>query len=121
MAIQNIPKILTVIDAAKSLKSLESFLLQKKQIVEQERTKRRDISVREATNCLQIIVSACNEYKQIAEQERTKRREIQKWEKETIKKINAQRDLLMKYLDRSFDERAKNFNSLFQLVELGFN
>ena len=39
------------------------------------------------------------------------------WEKEAIAKINAQRDLLMAYLDRSFDERAENFRALFNVVD----
>jgi ribonucleotide reductase alpha subunit len=69
------------------------------------------------TECLQQIVSAYTEYKVIAQQERTKRREIEAWEKATVAQINAQRDLLMAYLDRSFDERAENFRSLFCVVE----
>jgi hypothetical protein len=34
-----------------------------------------------------------------------------------IAKINAQQYLLMAYLDRSFDERAKNFRALFSVVD----
>lgn len=67
--------------------------------------------------CFQQMVSAYTEYMQIAEQEQTKRRQIQAYEQATIAKINAQRDLLMAYLDRSFDERAENFRSLFCVVE----
>jgi ribonucleotide reductase alpha subunit len=66
--------------------------------------------------CLQQIVSAYTEYKIIAEQEQTKRREIEAKEKATVAKINAQQDLLMAYLDRSFDERAENFRALFCVV-----
>lgn len=67
--------------------------------------------------CLQQIVSAYTEYKIIAEQEQTKRREIEACEKVTIAKINGQRDLLMAYLNRSFDERAENFRTLFGVVD----
>lgn len=67
--------------------------------------------------CLQQIVLAYTEYKKIAEQEQTKRREINAWEQTTIAKINAQRDLLMTYLNRSFDERSENFRSLFSVVD----
>ncbi|MBN3942280.1 MAG: hypothetical protein V7L21_15570 [Nostoc sp.] len=67
--------------------------------------------------CLQQMVSAYSEYKIIAEQEQTKRRDIDAWEKETITKINAQRELLIAYLDRSFDERAENFRALFAVVD----
>ena len=66
---------------------------------------------------LQEMVSAYTEYLTIAEQERTKRRNIEAWEKEAITIINAQRDLLMTYLERSFDERAENFRSLFGVVD----
>lgn len=69
------------------------------------------------TESLQQIVLAYTDYLKIAEQERTKRREIEAWEKETIAKIDATRDLLMKYLDRSFDERADNFRDLFNVVD----
>jgi ribonucleotide reductase alpha subunit len=67
--------------------------------------------------CLQQMVSTYTDYLKVAEQEKTKRREIEAWEKETITKINAQRELLMAYLDRSFDERAENFRALFAVVD----
>jgi len=67
--------------------------------------------------CFQQMVSAYTDYLKIAEQEKTKRREIEAWEKEAIAKINAQRDLLITYLDRSFDERAENFRALFNVVD----
>lgn len=67
--------------------------------------------------CLQQIVSAYTDYLKVAEQERTKRQEIEVWEKTTIARIHSQRDLLMTYLERSFDERAENFRTLFGIVE----
>ncbi|MEH2367080.1 hypothetical protein [Nostoc sp.] len=83
-------------------------------------TKKVTTVVKEFINpaeCLQQMVSAYTEYKIIAEQEQTKRREIDVWENETITKINAQRELLMAYLDRSFDERGENFRALFAVVD----
>ncbi|MEG5014490.1 MULTISPECIES: hypothetical protein [unclassified Microcoleus] len=68
-------------------------------------------------DALQQLIAHYFEYKQIAEQERTKRREIKAWENESLAKIKAQRDLLMEYLDRSFDERSQNFNQLFDVVD----
>ena len=68
-------------------------------------------------DALQQLIAHYFEYKQIAEQERTKRREIKAWEKESLAKIKAQRDLLMEYLDRSFDEPLQNFNQLFDVVD----
>lgn len=75
------------------------------------------VEVMNPAECLQQMVSTCTEYMKVAEQERTKRREIEAWEKETITKINDQRDLLMAYLDHSFDERAENFRALFGVVD----
>lgn len=69
------------------------------------------------TDCLKEIISAYIEYKTIAQQEQTKRRGIEAWEKTTIANINAQRDFLMAYLDRSFDERAENFRAYFAVVD----
>jgi ribonucleotide reductase alpha subunit len=69
------------------------------------------------TDCLKEIVSAYTEYKTIAQQEQTKRRGIEAWEKVTVANINAQREFLMAYLDRSFDERAENFRALFSVVD----
>lgn len=69
------------------------------------------------TECLQKMVSAYTDYLKIAEEEKTKRRNIEAWEKTTIAQINAQRDLLIGYLDHSFDERAKNFRALFTIVD----
>jgi hypothetical protein len=67
--------------------------------------------------CLSQLAVAYTDYLQIAEIEKTQRREIEANEKVAIAKIHAQRDLLMAYLDRSFDERAENFRSLFKVVD----
>jgi ribonucleotide reductase alpha subunit len=112
-----LPSINTICTAVNATKSLVSIVSSYKQIGEQEQTKRRGIAALEKTQCVNAVSSAYTEYKIIAEQEQTKRREIEAWEKETITKINAQRELLMAYLDRSFDERAENFRALFAVVD----
>jgi ribonucleotide reductase alpha subunit len=68
-------------------------------------------------DCLKELVSAYTDYLKIAEQEQTKRREIDAWEKTTVAKINTLREFLIGYLDKSFDERAENFRSLFAVVD----
>ena len=75
------------------------------------------VEVMNPAECLQQMVSAYTEYMKVAQQEQTKRREIDTWEQTTIAKISAQRNLLMAYLDRSFDERAENFRALFGVVD----
>ena len=67
--------------------------------------------------CLSEMVAAYTDYLKVAEVEQTKRREIDAWEKTTIAQINAQRDFLIQYLDRSFDERAATFRALFSVVD----
>jgi hypothetical protein len=67
--------------------------------------------------CLDQVVQAYLECKRIIETETTKRREIEAWEKTKLAEIQAQRDLLIGYLEQSFDERSQNFKSLFQLVD----
>jgi len=67
--------------------------------------------------CLSEVVQACAEYLKIAEEEKTKRCSIEAWEKVTLAEIEAKRDFLIGYLERSFDERAKNFKLLFQTVD----
>ncbi|WP_310410036.1 hypothetical protein [Chamaesiphon sp. OTE_8_metabat_110] len=63
------------------------------------------------------VVQAWTEYLKITEEEKTKRSEIEAWENITLAEIQAKRDFLINYLDRSFDERAKNFQSLFQKID----
>ncbi|MEG3850078.1 hypothetical protein QT971_22580 [Microcoleus sp. herbarium19] len=67
--------------------------------------------------CFRDVVEAYTEYKIVAEQQHTKRRGIEAWEKATIADIQAKRDALIEYLERSFDERAKNFKFLFEKVD----
>jgi hypothetical protein len=69
------------------------------------------------TQCLNDIVRAWTDYLQIVEEEKTKRSEIDAWGKVTIAEIEAKREFLIGYLDRSFDERAINFQSLFEAVD----
>ncbi len=63
------------------------------------------------------IAQTYHEYLIIAEQEKTKRLEIKAWETQKLAEIKANRDFLIGYLERSFDERAKNFSSMFDLVD----
>ncbi|PSB57736.1 hypothetical protein C7B77_07340 [Chamaesiphon polymorphus CCALA 037] len=68
-------------------------------------------------HCLNEVVRAWTEYSTIREQEKTKRSEIEAWEKIDLAEIEAKRNFLIGYLDRSFDERATKFESLFQTVD----
>jgi ribonucleotide reductase alpha subunit len=63
------------------------------------------------------VISAYTEYKTIAEEERTKRAAISAWKETRLAEIKAQRDILIGYLEKSFDERKNNFKELFKLVD----
>lgn len=71
--------------------------------------------------CLQQIVDSYSRYQEIAQQEQTKRRNIVAWEKTTIEEIHSNREILITYLERSFDERAENFKQLFQCLDQAMN
>jgi len=117
MPVQNIATVLNAINALEFLSRLVSEQMEQKKATEQEKTRRREVGAWELTTCFDRVASAHTEYVQIAEHERTKRGEIEAWEQTTLAKINAQRDLLIAYLDRSFDERARNFQALFNGVD----
>jgi len=67
--------------------------------------------------CLNDVMQAWTEYLKVAEEEKTKRCDIKAREKVDVAEIQAKRDLLIGYFERSFDERAKNFQVLFQAVD----
>jgi len=72
---------------------------------------------RDGAECLQQIVAAYYQHQTIIAEEGTKRRDIEAWEKTTLKEIEKQRDILLAFLERSFDERARNFQDLFKVLD----
>jgi transposase len=71
----------------------------------------------DAMDALQKMVSAYKEYRIVAEQEATKREEIRNRRRLELKHIQLQRELLTRYLERSFDERRESFARLFTLAD----
>lgn len=69
------------------------------------------------TYSLQEVVAAYTDYLKIAEEEKTKRRQIETDEKVMLAAIKAKRDIVITYLENSFDERAKNFQALFSIID----
>ena len=63
------------------------------------------------------IVKAYADWRKIAKEEETKRQRISAEERMVIHQINAQRDILMAYLERSFDERRENFQQFFEILD----
>ena len=69
------------------------------------------------TQVAQKITEDVKEYLVIAEQEQTKRAAITAECEVALARIEAARATFEKFLDRSFDERKQNFESLFSLIE----
>lgn len=67
--------------------------------------------------CFSQLVDAYSEYQRVVQEERTKRREIAAWEKTALAEIKARRDLMMQFLDMSFNERADCFKEFFALAD----
>jgi hypothetical protein len=67
--------------------------------------------------CINDIISQGQKYLKVVEEEQTKREEIQAWKEKILAEINFNRELVIGYLDRSFDERSQNFQSLFKTVD----
>ena len=65
----------------------------------------------------QMISQDVKDYLVIAEQEQTKRSQIKSDSKIELARIEAIRTTFEKFLDRSFDERRRNFEDLFVLVK----
>lgn len=70
------------------------------------------------TQVITEMTNAYYNYHTIREQEQTKRRQIEAHEKIVLAEIAARRELFMEYLSRSFDERAKNFSSMFERIDI---
>lgn len=66
---------------------------------------------------LEAILTSYADYKKIATQERTKREQIRVRRDVELRKIEAQRELFMTYLERTFDERRANFAKFFEVLD----
>jgi hypothetical protein len=68
--------------------------------------------------CFAEMITAYSEYLRIAEEEQTNREKIRAWAQINIDSIQSQRDVIINFLNHSFDERAKNFDNLFKCVDM---
>ncbi|MGQ9865609.1 MAG: hypothetical protein ACUVSQ_04890 [Pseudanabaenaceae cyanobacterium] len=66
---------------------------------------------------LQELIQAYQDYVHTVETEKTKRAEIAAWRDATVAEIQARRDVLIGYLNRSFDERATVFSKLLDTLD----
>lgn len=71
----------------------------------------------EAALVLKELVNMGGEVAKFTEVQKTKRKEIESERDKYVSKINAQKEVMLAYLERSFDERKDNFEKLFQVVD----
>jgi hypothetical protein len=69
------------------------------------------------TETFRMLIDAYRECANTEQVENTKRAEIRSNERVTLKEIAAKREILMTYLERTFDERRENFAQLFETLD----
>ena len=71
----------------------------------------------DAKAVLDQMVAAVQEWQQTVETEQSKRAAITAYDHKWLAAIETDRQVLLAYLDRSFDERANNFRRLFYSLD----
>ncbi len=70
-----------------------------------------------AVGVLNQILDAAQDYLTVRETEATKQEAIRARTEVDLKEIHAKSELFLTYLNRSFDERRKNFQELFDALD----
>lgn len=71
----------------------------------------------EAAEVLKSLVNMASEVSKFTEVQKTRRKEIEAERDVYVEKIRAQKEVLIVYLEKSFDERKNNFEKLFEIVD----
>lgn len=71
----------------------------------------------DAATVLNNVLAVAKEYAEVREVETTKRAQIEARKAVALAEIEARRELFITYLERSFDEREKNFAELFRALD----
>ncbi|MFV5369731.1 hypothetical protein VXO74_13570 [Acinetobacter junii] len=72
---------------------------------------------KEALEAINNFISTAGEVAKFTEIQKTERKKIECERDITVNKIQAQKDIILAYLEKSFDERKKNFETLFSIVD----
>jgi hypothetical protein len=68
-------------------------------------------------NMVNDMLNMAGEVAKFSEVQKTKRKEIEAKRDIIVEKIHSQKEIILSYLDKSFDERRENFSKLFSLVD----
>ncbi|WP_288382087.1 hypothetical protein [uncultured Acinetobacter sp.] len=71
----------------------------------------------EAAQVLKHFIEVAGDVAKFTEQQKTIRKDIEAKRDKDIAHIQAQKEIIMKYLDKSFDERKENFSKIFQVID----
>lgn len=71
----------------------------------------------DVTNVFKNIYNNTLESIKFCEEQRTERARIKADSEQKIEQLHAQRDFLLKYLDRTFDERKNQFDNYFRALD----
>ena len=92
---------------------------QEKNALAREKMNRQIDALQGVMSCCERVAVEFINYLNTAEQEKTKREMIANWRKVSSEKIAAQKQFLMQYLDKTFDERKENFSHFFNALDKG--
>lgn len=71
----------------------------------------------EALEALNNLVTMAGDVSKFTEVQKTKRKDIEAQRDAYVEKIRAQKEIMIVYLEKSFDERKSNFTKLFEVVD----
>lgn len=71
----------------------------------------------EAAQVLKRFIEVAGDVAKFTEQQKTVRKDIEAKRDSDIARIQAQKEIIMIYLENSFDERKENFSKLFQVID----
>lgn len=71
----------------------------------------------EAAQVLKRFIEVSGDVAKFTEQQKTVRKDIEAKRDSDIARIQAQKEIIMIYLEKSFDERKENFSKLFQVID----
>ena len=71
----------------------------------------------EAAQVLKRFIEVAGDVAKFTEQQKTVRKDIEAKRDSDIARIQAQKEIIMIYLEKSFDERKENFSKLIQVID----